>query len=343
MLLVLLIAIFLLSLYQVKFKIRGFHDDYLSKSKTDSVKGIFILLIVLTHSMQYFAPCGYAYHSVGDTAFMWFTYHLSQLVVVMFLFYSGYGVSESFKKKGMPYVKAMPRHRLLTTLLNFDVAVLSFIILGFALGLSFTLKQCLLAFTGWVSVGNSNWYIFVILLCYLMTFISLRLDIKNPSLRVALVTALCAGCVLILSLYRQSWWFNTLLCYPAGFAFSTYKDSLEPSLKKYYWLFLSLMAIAFILLFSHANDRFGLSYNLLSIIFASLIVLLTMKCGIGNSVLEWFGKHLFPVYIYMRLPMMFMEHKTPALIASQPALFVLISLALTILIAHLYHFWQIKL
>ena len=43
---------------------------------------------------------------------------MGQLVVVMFLFYSGYGIGESYKKKGVNYVQQMPVHRILTTLLN---------------------------------------------------------------------------------------------------------------------------------------------------------------------------------------------------------------------------------
>lgn len=78
----------------------------------------------------------YQYHvnGFGDVAVDWFIYRFSQLVVVMFLFYSGYGVGESFKRKGDGYVKSMPRHRILATLLNFDVAVIVFILLGLALG-----------------------------------------------------------------------------------------------------------------------------------------------------------------------------------------------------------------
>ena len=46
----------------------------------------------------------------------------------MFLFYSGYGVMESIRKKGEAYVVAMPRHRVAGTLINFDVAVLIFLV-----------------------------------------------------------------------------------------------------------------------------------------------------------------------------------------------------------------------
>lgn len=147
MLLALLLSIFLLCLYGIKINLHGFNDDYLSKDSTNSIKGIFILLIVISHSMQYIMRGEYAFDGIGDLVFQSFFTLLLQLVVVMFLFYSGYGVGESFKKKQMLYVQAMPRHRILGTLLNFDVAVIAFIILDLLLGITISTDQCLLSLT----------------------------------------------------------------------------------------------------------------------------------------------------------------------------------------------------
>ena len=178
MLLVELLLIFVLALWGIKPLKKRFYADYLSKDKTNSIKGLFILLIVLTHSLPYIERSGYQFVRMDDKIFLSSLYHIGQLVVVMFLFYSGYGVSESFKKKGMNYAKSMPRHRILSTLLNFDVAVIFFIILSLILGITLTVKQSLLALTAWESVGNSNWYIFIILLCYT---IKLRDYMKNKN------------------------------------------------------------------------------------------------------------------------------------------------------------------
>ena len=49
MLLALLLSIFVLCLYRIRFNLKGFNDDYLSKDCTNSIKGIFILLIVISH------------------------------------------------------------------------------------------------------------------------------------------------------------------------------------------------------------------------------------------------------------------------------------------------------
>lgn len=81
----------------------------------------------------------------------------------------------------------------------------------------------------------------------------------------------------------------------------------------------------------------------MSIAFVCSIVLLTMKVSVDNKYLRWFGKNLFPIYIYMRLPMIVMEQKFESTILSHPLLFILLSLATTMVIAHLYKFWQVKL
>ena len=86
------------------------------------------------------------------------------------MFYSGYGMLESIKSKGMDYVKSIPGKRFAKVLLHMEIAVLLFLLTDFAIGKSYGLKTTLLSFTFWTSIGNSNWYIFIILCLYLIVF-----------------------------------------------------------------------------------------------------------------------------------------------------------------------------
>ena len=327
----------------MEIRINGFHDSYLTKPRTSAIKGIFILLIVLSHSLGYIRNSGYDFNAFGDRFFNTFFILVSQLVVVMFLFYSGYGVSESFKKKGTGYVQGFPKKRILTTLLNFDVAVIAFIVLSFGLGVSVSLKTGLLSLTGWESVGNSNWYIFVILLCYVFSYFVLRIPFHRQEYRVVLLFALCLLSIVVLSRFKESWWFDTILSYPMGFLFSTYKERFEFYSKRYYWPAGCVLLLLFAAFYFCPNGTMHLPFNAVSILFALLCVMITMKVSIGCPVLQWCGSHLFPIYIYMRIPMMLIEHQQPELTKTQPAFFILISLAVTLVIASLYRFWQIKL
>ena len=168
MLLAILLSVFLLGMYRARLNVKGYHDDYMAKDRTDAVKGFFILLVLLPHSLKHISRSGYLFDGFGDSLYYSFFMGLAQLPVVVFLFYSGYGVYESYKRREQMYVERMPRHRILCTLLNFDVSVVAFIVVSLLFGITITVKQGLLAFTSWESVGNDNWYIFVILMCYLM-------------------------------------------------------------------------------------------------------------------------------------------------------------------------------
>ena len=157
------IIILLLSLYGISFIKSGFNQDYISKEQCNAIKGIFILFVFTRHIWPYLSKFGYDFSAPGDSLFINIDRWMGQLLVVAFLFYSGFGVMESIKSKGEPYIDNMPRKRILNTLLNFDVAVFVFIVIDLILGINLKLNTTLLAFTGWTSIGNSNWYIFIII------------------------------------------------------------------------------------------------------------------------------------------------------------------------------------
>lgn len=78
---------------------------------------------------------------------------------------------KSLLSKGYSYLETYPKSRILTTLLNFDIAICCFILMNLFLGRKMDLSQIVLSFIGWDSVGNSNWYIFIILWCYLSFYV----------------------------------------------------------------------------------------------------------------------------------------------------------------------------
>ena len=333
-----LLFILILILWGIKF---NENDDYISKERCNSIKGIFILLIVLTHSMQYISDSGYGFEGM-DMVVSSFRYKMGQMLVVMFLFYSGYGVSLSIRKKGETYVNGMPKRRLLTTLLNFDVAVLAFVVLNLIISKPMTISQIALSFTGWKGVGNSNWYIFDILLCYAASYVVAKCA-KGKDFGQWLLL-LMAICMLVLSCFKNSYWYNTLLAYPAGVIFAEHQHKIVDILRKYYYPLLIVLSGLFVISFYHLPEMRGIADNIASVCFALIIVMLSMKIVIGNPVLQWCGDHLFPLYIYQRLPMIVMyECIGTDFVKHNALLFVLISLATTCAIAYFYKHWKISL
>lgn len=97
-----LFIIILVSLWQIKFPkpvLSGINNNYLEMSRTDSIKGIFILLVFLSHARNYLSTFPEYTQNPFNGIYDVFQNHLGQGVVIMFLFYSGYGVMESIIKK----------------------------------------------------------------------------------------------------------------------------------------------------------------------------------------------------------------------------------------------------
>ena len=144
-----------------------FQNEYIDKSTTNAVNGIFVILIVFSHYVQYAN-----FHGIFDEPYLVLREHLNQMVVASFLFYSGYGMMESFRKNGKWYLKKIPS-KFITLLLRFDIAVCLFGILGkvLDLGIDYNLKLIFLSLIGWKNLGNSSWYIFAILVMYIYIYI----------------------------------------------------------------------------------------------------------------------------------------------------------------------------
>lgn len=292
-------------LYGIKFCPDG-NKDYLSIDTTASVKGIFILLVFFSHFNSYTAltsKTDLIYHQIVSS--------FGQTMVTLFLFYSGYGVMEAIKKKGIGYIDTFPSKRILATLFRFDCAVLLFLLIGWIFHNSYTLPQILLSLLGWESLGNSNWYIFVILVLYLVTYLGFKL-IKSenhilPFLAVAIMVAL-----LVVLCWRFNikplYWFDTALCYVAGMFCSLvrkYWDDLIARTNRLtrfiIWAgALLLLDGAFLILKSHGAIY---TYLLSNVFFALLVVCFTMQFQIKNRILLWCGNNLFELYILQRIPM----------------------------------------
>lgn len=317
-----------IKIYPIKF-----NDNYLSKENTACIKGIFILIVFISHASTYFT-----YDLKHSSLTLSFLYHISQLMVTMFLFYSGYGVLESIKKKKEKYVEAIPKNRILKTLFHFDIAVLTFIIINQIIGNNYSIFRNIVALTGWLDVGNSNWYIFAILVLYFTTYISFTLykkDTKKGVLLNLLLTILVMITFYSLKGPENCHWYNTLLCYPFGMIYSLYKDKINKIIfnNKNYYLLLITFAIFFISIKKVQYENI-IFYSIIAILFVSLIVMITMKANINNRYLKWLGDNLFYIYILQRIPMIILTKY--GYINHHGYRFILLSFIITILLTFIY-------
>ena len=320
-----LVLLFILPFIGIRFHFNDM-DGFMDVDQTTSIKGFFAALIFLSHVRAYLmiAP-----DSI-DYVFSVIIVGIGQLMVTMYFFYSGYGVFESFKTKP-GYDRSFFRNRFLKTLLHFDMAVALYAVLDLILGTGYPGVNYILCWVGWESLGNSNWFIFVILVLYFISFLSFRFTSGMEGNRRRLVVVLInAGLSLVVFFLirlsvKQDFWYNTLLCYPFGIIFSCFKDDICRILKKgqvFYPLFAVVLAV-FVLL--HRSEGVVL-YNICSCCFCLLTVMVTMKVKISNRLLIWLGKYSFSIYVLQRIPMMILDKAG----VSDNMLFILISLTMTV-------------
>ncbi len=303
---VLLALTALAALWKIRFTGKQFHPDCLSKDTTTAINGIFVLLVFFRHFSQYIAFGRF------DRLFVMVDHRLDQLIVAPFLFFSGYGIMCSIEKKGIPYVNQIPTRRFLKIWTHFALAIVLFAVTRVILGRHDSLKQILLSFTGWESIGNSNWYIFATLALYLMTFLAFRISRGRTAPGILGTLLLCCGYIVVISRYKSHWWYDTLLSFPAGMVLAALRPRISGKLRKNrVYLPVLLGTAALFLVFFKFRKTSVWMYEGLSVLFVLLIVLMTEKLVIGNPVLRFLGTYTFEIYILQRIPMMLLEEWMP--------------------------------
>ncbi len=310
-------------------------EDYMSPQKTGSIKGIFVVIVLLSHVRQYVTLD----NSAMNAPYKDFMSFLGQLMVVAFLFYSGYGVSLGLKNKD-GYAKTLPTQRALKVLLHFDIAVLIFYVTGLALGKNYSVEKLLLSLIGLDGVGNSVWFIFDIIILYLLTFAVFIFAKKKMVFGTAIMTVLSFAAVLLIKEFKgtEYWWYDTIMCYPLGMWYALAKSHIDKNILPSFWKWLVSLAVtvaAFILLRNAYSASGGNRWYFIAeaLVFALLIVFASMRISINNKVLQWFGKRVFGIYILQRIPMMILSYFGAN---ENPVLFTAASFALTIVLAEIF-------
>ena len=201
------------------------NSNFMSPGQTVAINGAFVLFVFLRHFRQYIS------YDESDLIFQAVDNWLGQLIVVTFLFYSGYGIMYSLKTKEN-YVGTFPK-RIIKILILFDLAVIGYIIVNQIFELGYPAEDYLLAFVGWRTVGNSTWYIVAILSMYLITYLS-ALICKKRYFLIVVLTVLGSGAYTILMWLggKGSHWYDTIFCYSAGLLYCLCYDRIKVLIDK---------------------------------------------------------------------------------------------------------------
>lgn len=319
---ILIVLVILLSyLLTLKINFKLLNKDYLSKDNTKIINGIFVVIVFLSHFSTYITKT-----DITEQIILKIVGLFGQLMVTTFLFFSGYGLFESIKKKEN-YIDNFLKKRFFPIYFNFFLAVILFIFANLILGNNIKINQVLLSFIGWDSVGNSNWYMMLVFFQYLAFFIVFKyIKVSNfYRLIIMLITSILY--IEIIGIFKDSYWIDTVLCFNYGLFFSYYKDKIDKIILKNNIITISLFILS-LLLFIPLKLHYGVYFhNVTSIVFVSIIVLLLTKFKSNSKILSYLGENVFWVYILQRIPFMLFKG-----IINNNYLYLLVSIIVTLLL-----------
>ena len=309
----------------IQFTKKEFNDNYLSKETTTIINGFFVITIFFSHFITYINDI-----NKYDQLLINIMSYIGQLMVTSFLFYSGFGIYESIKKKEN-YIKAFFKKRFIPTFVNFVVAVLLFLIINIIMGNNYPIKTILLSFIGYESIGNSNWYMLAIFSLYIFIMICFNSKIKIKNIyRIITLTFLVVIYIYVISRYKDNYYVDTILCFPVGMFYSYFKDKIDNIFKKKYYLWYIIIFLLFILMYYFSKHFANVgSYNIFAISFIILIVISTMKFKFNNKTMTFLGVHTFWIYILQRIPMIILQNKLDKYI------YFICSLLITIVLSYI--------
>ncbi len=285
-------------------------SEYISRESTDQVRGLFTILIFLSHYTQYITAGGY------DTLYFNIKWYLGQTIVIPYLFYSGYGMMKALSKN-KDYVTSVIRYRIPRIFLQTAIVVTLFLILDLCLGEGdLTAKKVFFSYLLWDSLGNSNWYIFGILgecLIFFVVFQAYRMHDSKWNLVAGTILLTVFTGLFVVWIYHRgqpSYFYDTLIIFPVGCWYALFSDKIEELLQKSTIAFLSCALIALLVIrISHANLYIGFRWKIVwHLAFTAAFILFTMKVRFHSPILAFFGKHVFSIYMLQRIPMILLSH-----------------------------------
>lgn len=332
--LIFLIVLFFIAVVSLKF-CKNDVSSALSREQTQTIKGFFVVTVFFSHF------CTYVHFDTWyDFAMLEYCDLFGQLMVAPFLFYSGYGIFESVKKKGSGYIKTMPRRRILKVLLHFDFAVILFWLLDLAIGRSVSLSEFVLSLVAWESIGNSNWFIFVIICAYTIAFAGLRLFKGRLVNAFVFITVMSLVYIVVIARFKPCYWFDTILAFPLGCALSLFKDKFNVVVsKKFIALGGGVLSfLVFFLLKSGYIPSTFVNGQIALFAFSFFVVFFSLNVRVSSKILTWFGAYVFELYILQRIPMNYFAYLN--LNEANIYVFFVLSFVFTVVLSILFSKWN---
>ena len=283
----LIIPLLAVCLWGVRFCREGYFADYLSVNNTRAVRGILALLVMLHHIYQELGPEAGMLHLLLS--------NMGVPCVILFLFFSGYGLQKSFETKP-GYGKTLLKRRIPAILVPFLVLIPLYWLVYWVIGTPWSAAQVLKSLVSGSPIVRYGWYTQCQILLYLV--FALCAPVFAPRSMPVGVLILTLGLALGLMLLGYGpYWYYSIPAFPAGLFWAAWEDRLLPRMDRKYWLWLVLSFLSFGACFAGALKTFhtvlywGTAFTL-----PLVMVLVLRKGAFRNPVLDFLGGISFEIY-----------------------------------------------
>ena len=269
-------------------------SDFLNPQGTYSLRGVAMLMIILSHAHN-------GYPVSGDVYFpSWLNLlHMEfwgGMGVAVFLFLSGYGMTLSLSKRegdiNRQYVTGKLRRLLEPFLIYWLVEIIVLLIFNRA-DFSWHLLEEFLTLS--IHPDVENWFFKVIIGIYIVTILLYTVKLRQ-SVRIGLLFLFVVAYLFAMrSAGFGSWWYNTVLCFPIG-TFVAYRKEWFAKLSPIPMMFLSFLLIVMISAV-HFNDI------ALHLLFTCFCVYAISVVNINNRWLYFIGYNSL-VFYFMECPVL---------------------------------------
>ena len=163
----------------------------------------------------------------------------------MFLFYSGFGILESIKKKGSIYTKSLLKKALIL-FIKYQIILLMFLFTNIIiLKNKISLKRYFLSIFFKLSLGNSTWFALTIILFYIYSYLSFIFTKDKIYCGIIIISFICYFHIQFIFIYfypNSISAVDNVLCFVIGFYYSYIKIYSDKIIMKNDFIFFLIIS-----------------------------------------------------------------------------------------------------
>lgn len=271
-------------------------NDYFSKQAVGNMKGLFAILVLVHHIFMkvLILPNGCV------TEFI--THHFGYWAVSAFFFFSGYGLTVSSNKTG--YKEYYLRNRVLPIFLINVVLITVYTLEKILLGIPLTSAKFLHSFLIGETVVNFGWFMQIIVIFYLLFWISSYFKSRSTEMLTLLVVVYVATCMVM---HFNDYYYLSSLTFPLGMYFCKSKERIDGICgnKKHVMLFITALTFVTIMSVLYFVQNGTLKIGLISLLLYFLegpllmcfIIMMLKSYAVESRLLSCCGNISFAIYV----------------------------------------------